>query len=55
MDITVNGFDALGRALDSNNEVIRITNGETIHILKEAVLQEPDKLVAEIESINDNG
>ncbi len=55
MDITVSGFDSLGRALDSNNQVIRITNGQTTHILKEAVLQEPDKLVAEIESINDNG
>ena len=55
MDITVSGFDANGKALDQNSKVIRITNGQTVHVLKEAVLQEPDKLVAEIESINDNG
>jgi len=55
MTITVSGFDANGRALDSNNEVIEIFNNGVRHVLKPAVLQEPDKLVAEIESINDNG
>lgn len=53
MDITVTGFDSEGRALDSNSEVIRITNGDTVHILKQAFTMEPDKLVAEIESINE--
>ena len=55
METTVSGFDEEGRALDPNSEVIRITNGETVHVLKQAFTQEPDKLVAEIESINDNG
>ncbi len=54
MNITVSGFDANGKALDQNNDVIRITNGQTVHVLKEASSREPDKLVAEIESINDN-
>ena len=53
MEITVSGFNELGQALDQNAEVIRITNGQTVHILKEAVLEEPDKLKAVIESIND--
>lgn len=53
MEITVSGFDEQGRALDTNNQVIRITNGQTVQVLKEAVLEEPDKLKVVIESIND--
>jgi len=53
MTIITTGFDELGRALDENGEVIRIVNGTATHIFKEAQVQEPDKLVAVIESIND--
>lgn len=46
MEITVNGFDPQGRALDGNGEVITIINGTAVHNLKEAVIEEPDKLKA---------
>ncbi len=46
MEIIVSGFNELGQALDQNAEVIKIINGQATHVLKEAQVEEPDKLKA---------
>lgn len=51
--INISGFDDNGDAKDGNGNRIVIINNQTAHCLKEAVLQEPDKLVATITIIND--
>lgn len=52
-EIIVSGFDENNRALDTNSQLIVINNNGLTMVLKPEPLQEPDKLVVVIESIND--
>lgn len=51
--IIIGGFDENNRAVDLNNNLIVISNNGLTMVLKPEPLQEPDKLVVVVESIND--
>lgn len=51
-EITVGSFDANGRALDTNGNLIVINNNGLTMVLKPEETQEPDKLKVVVESIN---
>ena len=52
--ITVSGFNSEGQALDTNGNRVVLVKGSTTHTLHSTnEINEPDKLIAVIESIND--
>jgi hypothetical protein len=51
--ITVSEFDASGRALDSNGQLIVINNNGTTMVLKKETEVDTDKLKVVVESINE--